>query len=135
MLKTVRILSWIKRFLTNCKKQQERGPLTSSEIENQIEFLIEEEQHRYSKCEKFELSKQQLNLILSEEGLYRCYGGIQGEYPIFVPRESKLAEKLIEEAHIQTIHGGVQLIMDKIRSKYSVPMLKQLVKRVLRICY
>ena len=35
MLKTVRILSWIKRFLTNCKKQQVRGPLTSSEIENQ----------------------------------------------------------------------------------------------------
>ena len=63
------------------------------------------------------------------------YGRIHGEYPIFVPRESKLAEKLIEEAHIQTIHGGVQLIMDKIRSKYSVPMLKQLVKRVLRICY
>ena len=35
MLKTLRILSWIKRFLTNCKKQQVRGPLTSSEIENQ----------------------------------------------------------------------------------------------------
>ena len=35
MLKTVRILSWIKRFLTTCKKQQVRGPLTSSEIENQ----------------------------------------------------------------------------------------------------
>ena len=32
MLKTLRILSWIKRFLTNCKKQQARDPLTSSEI-------------------------------------------------------------------------------------------------------
>ena len=65
MLKTLRILSWIKRFLTDCKKQQERGPLTSSEIENQREFLIKEEQHRYSKCKKFELSKQHLNLKLS----------------------------------------------------------------------
>ena len=37
MLKTLRILSWIKRFLTSCKKQQVRGPLTSSEIENQRE--------------------------------------------------------------------------------------------------
>ena len=35
MLKTLRILSWIKPFLTNCKKQQKRGPLISSEIENQ----------------------------------------------------------------------------------------------------
>ena len=46
MLKTLRILSWIKRLLTNCKKQQKCGPLTSSEIENQTEFLIKEEQHR-----------------------------------------------------------------------------------------
>ena len=46
MLKILRILSWIKRFLTNCKKQEERGPLKSSEIENQREFLIKEEQHR-----------------------------------------------------------------------------------------
>ena len=65
MLKTLRILSWIKRFLTDCKKQQERGPLTSSEIENEREFLIKEEQHRYSKCKKCELSKQHLNLKLS----------------------------------------------------------------------
>ena len=70
MLKTLRILSWIKRFLTKSKKQQERGPLTSSEVEDQREFLIKEEQHRYSNCEKFELSKQQLNLKISAEGLY-----------------------------------------------------------------
>ena len=33
MLKTLRILSWIKRFLSNCKKQQVRNPLTSSKTE------------------------------------------------------------------------------------------------------
>ena len=55
ILKTLRILSWIKRFLINCKKQQVRVPLTSTTIENKREFLIKEEQHRCSKCEKFEL--------------------------------------------------------------------------------
>ena len=50
MLKTLRILSWIKRFLTTCEKQQVHGPLTLSEIESQREFLIKEEQHRYNKC-------------------------------------------------------------------------------------
>ena len=134
MLEIVRILSWIKLFRTNCKKQQVRGPLTTSEIENQKEFLIKKEQHRYGKCEKFEVSQQQFNLKLSEEGLYKCYSRIQGQYPIFVPRELKLAEKLIEEAQIQTIHGGLTLTMTKVRSKYSVPTLRQSVKRVLRIC-
>ena len=126
MLKTLRILSWIKHFLTNCKKQQERGPLTSSEIENQKEFLIKEEQHRYSKCEKFELSKQQLNLKLSKEGFYKCYCCIEGEYPVSIPREPKLAEKSIEETRIQTIHEGVTLTMTKIRSKYWFLTLRQL---------
>ena len=46
------------------------------------------------------------------------FGRIQGEYPIFVPRESKLVERLTEEAHIQTIHGGVTLTMAKVKSKY-----------------
>ena len=72
-----RILSWIKRSLANCRKQQVRGPLTSSEIENQREFPVKEEQHWYSKCETFELSKKQLNLKLNEEGLYKCYSRIQ----------------------------------------------------------
>ena len=92
---------------------------------------VKEEQHRYSKCQKSELSKQQLSLKLSEEG----YSRIQRKHPIFIPRECKLVEKLIEEAHIQTIRGGVTLTTAKIRSKYWVPTLRQLVKRVLRIYY
>ena len=66
---------------------------------------------------------------------YKFYSRIQGQYPIFVPRESRLAEKLTEKAHIQTIHRGVTLNIAKIRSKYWVSRLRQLVKRVLRICY
>ena len=58
ILKTLRILSWIRRFFTNCKKLQMGGPLKSSEREKQREFRIKEEQHRYSKCERFKLSKQ-----------------------------------------------------------------------------
>ena len=54
----------------------------------------------------------------SEEGLYQCFGRIQGEHPIFMSKESVLAEKLVEEAHILTIHGVVRLTMTKIRSEY-----------------
>ena len=135
MLKRSRILSWIKRFLTNCKKQQVHGPLTSSKIENQREFLFKEEQHRYSNCQKFEFRQKQLNLKLSEEGLYKCYCRIQGKYPIFAPKESNLAEKLIEKGHIKTIPGEITITMAKVRSKCWVPKLSQLVERVLRICY
>ena len=65
------------------------------------------------------------NLKLSEEGLFKCYGCIQGEHQLFAPRESKLPEKLVEETYIQTIHGGVTLTMAKVRSKCWVPTIRQ----------
>ena len=89
---------------------------------------VKEEQHRYSKCQKSELSKQQLSLKLSEEGYPKKASN-------FHTKRVQISGKLIEEAHIQTIRGGVTLTTAKIRSKYWVPTLRQLVKRVLRICY
>ena len=50
-----------------------------------------------------------------------CFGRIQGKHPIFIPKESVLEEKLIEEAHIFIHHGGgggeVTLKVTKIRSE------------------
>ena len=42
-----------------------------------------------------------------EEELYQCFGRIQGT--IFILKEVVLAEKLVEEAQILTIHGGVKV--------------------------
>ena len=52
---------------------------------------------------------------MSEEGLCNCYSYIQEDYQIFVPRESRLAETLIEEAHIQTIHGDINYGQSEIK--------------------
>ena len=49
--------------------------------------------------------------------------------------KSLLAEKLVEEAHLQTTHGGVTLAMAKIRDQYWIPILRQLVKRIIKKCY
>ena len=40
-----------------------------------------------------------MNVKVIEEELYQCFGRIQGEDPIFIRKESLLAEKLVEEAH------------------------------------
>ena len=69
------------------------------------------------------------------EGLYQCFGRIQGEHPIFIPVESGLVETLAEKAHILTIHGGVTLTMAKIRSEYCITSLGELVKKTINKCY
>ena len=66
---------------------------------------------------------------VNEEGLYQCFGRIQGENPIFIPKESVLGQKLVEEAHILTIHEGVTLTMAEIRSGHWIPSTRQPVKK------
>ena len=46
--------------------------------------------------------------------MYECRGRIQGDYPIYIPKDSLLAEKIVQEAHIRTIHGGVSLAWQKL---------------------
>ena len=55
---------------------------------------------------------------MNKEGIYQCNGSIQGGYLVFIPNKSMLAEKLIEEAHLQNTHvGGSGLKIAKIRSE------------------
>ena len=98
--KTLRILSW-----------KVSGPLAADKVLVQRKFFIKREQNLYSNTEKFEINRQQLNLNMNQEGIYECHGRIQGDYPVFIPNKSVLAEKLVEEAHLQTIHEGVTLTM------------------------
>ena len=41
--KTLRILSWINRFLNNCRKSKVSGPLTTEKFLVQRKFLIKRE--------------------------------------------------------------------------------------------
>ena len=72
---------------------------------------------------------------MNQGGIYECHGRIQGDYPVFIPNKSSLAEKLVEEAYLQIIHGGVTLTMVRIRDQYWTPTLRQLVKRIIKRCY
>ena len=46
-----------------------------------------------------------------------------------------LSFRIVEQAHQQTLHGGVGLTMAKVRSRYLIPRLRQLVKKVRGSCH
>ena len=48
---------------------------------------------------------------MNREDIYECHGRIEGDYPVVIPNKPVLAEKLVEEAHLKAIHGGVTLTM------------------------
>ena len=58
-----------------------------------------------------------------------------GEYPIYLPDDHPFTAKLVFNAHLLTLHGGVGLTMAKVREKYWVPRLRRLVKKLRGSCH
>ena len=136
--KTIRVGSWVSRFIRNCRaKRQQRttGPITTEETNSQIEFWERRTQIRCQSTTKFQEDQLQLNLQKNKDGLYECRGRIQGDYPIYLPDNTLFSGKLVMHAHAQTLHGGVGLTMTKIREKYWIPRLRRLTKQVIRKCH
>ena len=76
-----------------------------------------------------------MNLQRNTDGINECRGKIQGDYAIYFPKDSLLAEKIVQEAHIQIIHGGVSLTMAEVRKNYWIPKLQGLAKKIKSNCF
>jgi hypothetical protein len=137
--KTIRVTAWIRRFLRNCQIKKEEivtGPLiTRPETDDQVKLWVKREQQKYCVTGKFEEDQLRLNLQVNNEGLYECRGRIQGSYLVFLPPQSVFSEKVVQDAHILTLHGGVGLTMSNVRDVYWIPRLRQLAKKVIKQCY
>ena len=66
----LRITAWIKRFLNNCQKTKRSRPLKTEKAEHQRKILIKREQQGVKYTEKFEISKEMLDLQENVEGIY-----------------------------------------------------------------
>lgn len=76
-----------------------------------------------------------LNLHPNQDGVLECQGRIRDEFPVYIPETSMLGLRLVEEVHQETLHGGVWLTMAKVRTRYWIPKLRQLVKIVCENCH
>ena len=101
--------SWISQFINKCRRTKIKEPLTAVETNKQLKFWIHREQQKHKESENFKTGKQQLNLKINKEGLYKCQGRIEGNYPIYFPNKSLFSEKLIYQSLLKTIHRGVNL--------------------------
>ena len=54
---------------------------------------------------KFNEDRERLNFKVSDDGVPKCHGRIQVDYPIYLPDNDPYTEKLVEYAHNATFHG------------------------------
>ena len=135
--KAMRIFGWVSRFIHNSRNPSKRivGAMTTDEVLTAEMFWVKRTQQQAVNSETFVEDKLQLNLQLNADGIWVCCGRIQGEYPLYLPDSSLFTTKLVQRAHVCTLHGGVGLVMAKIREMYWVPRLRRLTKKVISDCW
>ena len=132
-------MAWIARFIHNCQAKDSAkkitGPITTEETKKQLDFWIRRAQARSQESHKFQEERLQLNLQQNKEGVLRCHGRIQGDYPIYLPDDGTFSEKLVANAHKKTLHGGVGLTMSEVRRTYWIPRLRRLARKAIKKCH
>ena len=136
--KTLRICAWVQRFLHNCRTQpdqRESGPLKWKKIQKRDVWWIKKVQNEATNNPETETIKSKLNLQPNESGILDGRGRIDGEYPIYLPRNNTYTQKVVEQAHQNTLHGSVAMTMAKVRDRFWVPKLRCLVKQIRSNCH
>ena len=132
----MRISAWISRFSHNSRHPSRKitGPLSTREIAGQELFMIKRAQKQGKTDIHFADDLEQLNLQPNNNDVLVCRGRIQGEYPLYLPDSAVLARKIVQQAHVATLHGGVALTLAKVREKFWVPRLRRLAKKTVKEC-
>lgn len=78
---------------------------------------------------------------LANDGLIRARGRLSNsslkyeqKHPAILPTDSRLTWLLIEKAHIQTQHGGIQVTIQYLRHKYRIIHDRSIVQKFIRTC-
>lgn len=148
----IKTITYCRRFL-NCKKDnyENNQILTTQELEDSLNICIkkaQEEEFReeidYLKNKKQVRRKSQLrslNPYLDEKNILRVGGRLRHanlphdtKNPIILGRTNPLTRLIVADAHDKTLHGGVQLMLCYLRSKYWIVRAKSLVKQHVHKC-
>ena len=148
--KLIRVVGWIRRFANNALTQNKtRGPLNTKEYiaaELTVLQMVQKESYasEYETLSRSDKSKscvvRQLNLFMAD-GLIKCRGRLNWslldedvKYPILIPSKHLVTNLIIQHAHIAVKHYGVDHTVSHIRLRWWIPRIRQIVKKVIRIC-
>ncbi|XP_073950857.1 uncharacterized protein [Choristoneura fumiferana] len=147
LTKLLRVAAYCRRIL----KRQNHTYLLKEEIEDALVIMIRKCQGEAFREEisNIKLGKNiskksiltSLSPQLDDSDLLRVGGRLHfaeidndARHPIILPKQSFLTELIIRDAHKRSLHGGVQLMLNLLRSKYWIIGLKNLVKQQIRKC-
>ncbi|XP_062123020.1 uncharacterized protein LOC133836507 [Drosophila sulfurigaster albostrigata] len=147
-------LDRFSRFAQRCRHPKVSFPetLSSQELAEAQERLIVQAQNRvYAKeCASLRSHNRligssdilSLNPFLDKQGVLRSCGRVRAStslsyderHPIILPFGCVFSRLLVSFTHQVSLHGGNQLVMRLVRTKFWIPKLRNLVKTVISAC-
>lgn len=154
LTKTINTLTWVSRFIINTsshRRDRRLGHLTLAEIRNASNMIIRHEQNKHYGTEIKALKHKnslnshsrilKLNPWLDKNNILRVGGRLQNsdlsenaKHPVIVPKDSRLTQLLINQAHATTLHGGARLTLATLRQRYWIIGGNHTVKGHLKTC-
>ncbi|GFS67445.1 integrase catalytic domain-containing protein [Trichonephila clavipes] len=133
--KIIRMLSFIFRFIANCRGEKRRGPLDVQEI-NQAEVTLikivqlqEFKKYIMSLKENNRVSAESLikslNPFLDKDGVLRVGGRLcnsdlnfECKFPVILPCNHKLTNLIVEYFYLKYFHLGPQALLYQVRQRF-----------------
>ncbi|XP_075154780.1 uncharacterized protein LOC142228279 [Haematobia irritans] len=153
--KLKRTVGWMLRFYNNInslKRHKVSGELTVEE-EEKAEKMVTRYVQKLVFLEEFESLRNKglvpkassiitLNPYIDEDGILRCGGRIDNapfisfdtKRPIILPKESRLAQLLVQWHHCRQNHMNDNTVICEVRRRYWIPAIRSVLKRVKAAC-
>ncbi|XP_073955668.1 uncharacterized protein [Choristoneura fumiferana] len=154
--KLISVVAYCRRWMLHLKTKKENkehlpGYLTSEERQEALTICLRKSQEQVFNSEILDLKNKKpvkkgsrllpLSPFLDPKGVLRVGGRLrhaelemEQKYPIIISKDNALLPLLLAEAHSSTLHGGPQLMMTYLRSKYWLINVGNEIKKYVRRC-
>lgn len=148
----LRVIAICRRFL-NMKRNKEKlkEHITTEEIEEALEICIRQVQEKEffddirrlkeNKVVRMTSNLKTLNPFLDSRNILRVGGRLRNadvteniKHPIILGKRNDLVMLILADAHIKTMHGGINLMITYLMNKYWILGCKNLVKQYIHKC-
>ncbi|GFT41772.1 integrase catalytic domain-containing protein [Trichonephila clavipes] len=151
--KIIRVLSFICRFVYNCKSKESKGigPLDIGELKKAEQLLLKLVQKEEFKVEMNGIQNsamvpsnsrvKTLNPFIDSEGILRVGGRLRNsdinynqKFPILLPSKHKLTYLIVEYFHKKFLHSGSQSLLYQIRQNFWILNGRNICRKVVHNC-
>ncbi|XP_075977746.1 uncharacterized protein LOC142977620 [Anticarsia gemmatalis] len=153
--KLMRVMAYCKRFLLSIKRRKDNIKVTPylsvAELREALDHCIRQSQQQCFHNEYVALKNNaqldkrsplyKFNVFIDKSEILRVGGRLRNsslsddtKHPVIISHDSCLARLIVADAHEMTFHGGQQLMLNFIRTRYWITRVKGMVRAHIRSC-